>query len=185
MAGTAPLRPTWALGEDIQQFLQMQGGWWPRGLLSCVPVHSRSAGSALAGPRSIAPLSLGGGSSPPGILPPWPSDCLVLQLSLPCVPGDLLAASSGKPRPQTPPVLRIETPLPRSECSPAAPAACTLHTLVSSTAPWPSPARPLSPSQGSLGPACRAVSSPALTARLERGTAPAPPCPLQLAPVQA
>lgn len=162
----------------------MQGGWWPRGLLSCVPVHSRSAGSALAGPRSIAPLSLAGQFTP-RILPPRPSDCLVLQLSLLCVPGDLLAASSGKPRPQTPPALWIETPLPRSECSPAAPAACTLHTLVSSTARWPSPARPLSPSQGSLGPACCAVSSPALAARLERGTAPAPPCSLRLPPAQA
>ena len=153
---------------------------------SC-PVSPFTPG-ALAQPwQSLAPLPPcpWRGSSPPGILPPWPSDCLVLQLSLLCVLGDLLAASSGKPRPQTPPALWIETPLPRSECSPAAPAACTLHTLVSSTARWPSPARPLSPSQGSLGPACCAVSSPALAARLERGTAPAPPCFLWLAPAQA
>lgn len=184
MAGAAPLRPTWALGEDIQQFLHMQGGWWPRALC---PVSLFTPG-ALAQPwQGLTPLPPcpWRGSPPPGILPPWPSDCLVLQPSLPCVPGDLLAASSGKPRPQTSPVLRIETPPPLQRMFSCCPAACTLHTLVSSTAPWPSPAHPLSPSQGSLGTACRAVSSPALAARLERGTAPAPPCPLQLAPAQA
>lgn len=67
------------------------------------------------------PLVLGGGSSPPESCHHGPLT-VVLQLSLLCVPGDLLAASSGKPRPQTPPALWIETPLPRSECSPAAPA---------------------------------------------------------------
>lgn len=75
-----------------------------------------------------------GGHFTPTILPPWPCDCLVLQLPLPCALGDLPAASSWEPRPQTPPILQTETPSPR-ECSPAARAACTLHTLVSSTAP--------------------------------------------------
>lgn len=87
----------------------------------------------LAGLYSIAPLPLGGQFTP-RILPPWPSDCLVLQLSLPCALGDPLAASSRELRPQTPPTLQIETPSPH-ECSPAALAACTLHMLVSSTAP--------------------------------------------------
>lgn len=75
-----------------------------------------------------------GGQFTPRILPPWPSDCLVLQLSLPCALGDPLAASSREPRPQTPPTLQIEIPSP-NECSAAALAACTLHMLVSSTAP--------------------------------------------------
>lgn len=87
------------------------------------------------------PLALGGQFTP-RILPLWPSDCLVLQLSLPCALGDPLAASSWEPRPQTPPTLQFETPSP-NECSPAAWAACTLHMLVSSTAP-PALACPLS-----------------------------------------
>lgn len=75
-----------------------------------------------------------GGQFTPRILPLWPSDCLMLQLSLPCALGEPLAASSWEPRPQTPPTLQIEIPSP-NECSPAALAACTLHMLESSTAP--------------------------------------------------
>lgn len=120
------------------------------------------------------PLSLGGQSTL-RILPPWPSDCLVFQPSLPCVLGDPLAASSWESRPQTPPTLQTETLSP-NECSPAALAACTLHMLVSSTAPLAPPALPLSPSQEFLGAACCAASGPALATRLDPGIASPPTC---------
>lgn len=134
----------------------------------------------LAGLCSIAPLSLGG-QFIPRILPPWPSDCLVLQLSLPCALGDPLAASSREPRPQTPPTLQIETPSP-NECSPAALAACTLHMLVSSTAPM-AHARPSSDPFPRIAGRCLQCSQrPSLAARLERGAASPPSSWLQLRP---
>lgn len=168
MARTPCWRPTWPLDEDMQRLLHMRSCLWPRGLLPCVPAHSRSTSSTMPWQAlSHCPLALGGQFTP-RTLPPWPSDCLVLQLPLPCAPGDLLAASSWGPRPQTPPTLQFETPSP-GECSPAArqPALCTC--LCPAQPHRPSPALPLVPSQGFLGPACCAASGPALTARLARG----------------
>lgn len=134
MARTPCWSPTWPLDEDMQLLLHTRSCLWPRGLLPCVPTHSRSTSSTMPWQGSVPlPLALGGQFTP-RILPLWPSDCLVLQLSLPCALGDPLAVSSWEPRPQTPPTLQFETPSP-NECSPAARAACTLHMLVSSTAP--------------------------------------------------
>lgn len=64
MVGTAPLRPTWALGEDIQQFLHMQGGWWPRAL--CPVSRSLQEHWLSPGRASLhCPLVLGGAVHPP------------------------------------------------------------------------------------------------------------------------
>lgn len=86
-AGMAPLGPTWPLSEDMWQHPCKQGCLCPRGLLSYVPAHSRSAGSAMPW-QGLAPLPpcVWRGQSTSRILPPWPSDCLVLQLSLPLCP---------------------------------------------------------------------------------------------------
>lgn len=86
--------PTWPLDEDRQQLLHTRSCLWPRGLLPCVPTHSGSTSSTCPG-RALfhCPLALGGQFTP-RILPLWPSDCLVLQLPLPCALGDPLAASS-------------------------------------------------------------------------------------------
>ena len=53
MVGTAPLRPTWALGEDIQQFLHMQGGWWPQALC---PVSPFTPGALAQHWQGLTPL---------------------------------------------------------------------------------------------------------------------------------
>lgn len=82
------------------------------GPLPCVPTPSGSTSSPVPWQAlSHCPPVLGGQFTP-RTLPPRPSDCLVLQPPLPCAPGDLLAASSWGPRPQTPPTLQFETPFP-------------------------------------------------------------------------
>lgn len=110
--------------------------------------RSTSFGQAPARPRSIASMSLGDQTTP-RILPPV-TRCLVLQLSLPCVLGEPLAASSWEPRPQTPPTLQMRPRLPRDALLPQQPALCTCSSQHSPARPLP---LPLPPSPGLLGAA--------------------------------
>lgn len=138
--------------------------------------RSTSFGQAPARPRSIASMSLGDQTTP-RILPPV-TRCLVLQLSLPYVLGEPLAASSWEPRPQTPPTLQMRPPpSPVMLCCPG-----SLH--FAHARPQHSPARPLSafplpPSRGLLGAAAVQPEARGRAARLERGSASALSSPAQ------
>lgn len=151
--------------------ISARGCLWLKGLLPRVPAHPRSIGSAMPwqglAPPPPCPWE---GRSTPRIPPPWLPDCLVLQLSLPCVLGDPLAAFSWEPRP---PTLHMETPSP-NECSPAAPAACTLHMLVSSTAPLALACLSLEPFARIPWHCLLCSQRLPLAVRLERGTASPP-----------
>lgn len=137
----------------------MQGCLWPRGLLPCVPAYSGSIGLAMPqqglAPPPPRPWE---GQSIPRIPPPRPSDCLVLQLFLPRVPGDPLAAFSWEPRPQIRPHSRLRPPPPKNVLLlPWQPALCTC--LPPAQPHRPLSAFPLSPPSGFLGTACCAVSA--------------------------
>lgn len=61
MARTPCWSPTWPLDEDRQQLLHTQSCLWPRGLLPCVPTHSRSTSSTMPwqGPVPLPPCPWG------------------------------------------------------------------------------------------------------------------------------
>lgn len=167
MARTPCWRPAWPLDEDMRQLLHTRSCLWPRGLLPCDPTHSRSTSSTMPWQAlSHCPLALGGQFTP-RILPPWPSDCLVLQLPLPCAPGDPLAAPPGgqdlRPHPHS--SLRLPRPanvllLPRQ------PALCTRLCPAQPHRPRLPDLRPLPKDSWAL-PAVQPAAQPA--ARLERG----------------
>lgn len=152
-------RPIWPLNEDMRQHLHA-GMLVAEGPLALCPCSLRQHWLSLPwqGLALLPPPCPWESQSAPRILSPRPSDCLVLQLFLPCVPGDLLAAFSWEPRPQTHPHSRLRPPSPTNVLLlPWQPALCTC--LPPAQPHWPLSAFPLSPSQGFLSTACCAVSA--------------------------